>query len=311
VVYFIALLVGLSVMLLVVAVAQLVPVRPRAVSRRLAELEHWGTGAPGAQATRGRTSAKAWMEGMVQRLGTRVQGSQAKSAVTVRQMLTHAGYRRPDAASLYWGARVLAAGTLGGGALVMVPVAGGGAGVAFLAAAWFGLLGWLVPMLHLRRRIAWRQSEIRRALPDALDLLVVCVEAGLGLNQALVRVAQEIKHVSAVVGDDLGMVTLEIRAGAARHDALRNLGDRTGVAEVRSLAAMLIQTDRFGTSVGQALRVHAETLRTQRRQRAEEAAAKTSVKLIFPLVLFIFPAIFVVVLGPAVIQVFQMFSEME
>ena len=310
-IYFVALLTGLSVTLLVVAVAQLVPVRPRAVRRRLAELEHWGSGSPGSAQPRGRFSVKAWAEGVVQKLGTRVQGGEAKTAAPVRQMLVHGGYRRPDAPSLYWGARLLSASVLGGGVLGLAPLAGAGAGVALLAAAWFGALGWLVPVYVLRKKIAARQAEIRRALPDALDLLVVCVEAGLGLNQALVRVAQEIRHVSPVVGEDLGLVTLEIRAGAPRHDALRALGERTGVPEVRSLAAMLIQTDRFGTSVGQALRVHSETLRTQRRQRAEEAAAKTSVKLIFPLVLFIFPAIFVVLLGPALIQVFQMLGEVQ
>jgi tight adherence protein C len=163
--------------------------------------------------------------------------------------------------------------------------------------------GWIAPGFFVGRRAKSRQREIQRALPDALDLLVVCVEAGLGLNQALMRVSQEIRHVSALIGDELGLVNLEIRAGVPRPDALRNLGSRTGVAELRSLAAMLIQTDRFGTSIAQAMRVHADTLRTKRRQRAEEAAAKTTVKLVFPLVLFIFPAMFVVLLGPAVIQI--------
>jgi tight adherence protein C len=143
------------------------------------------------------------------------------------------------------------------------------------------------------------------ALADALDLLVACVEAGMGLNQALVRVAEEIRNVSESLSEELAMVNLEIRAGKPRAQALRNLAERTGSEDIEALASMLIQTERFGTSVGRALRVQADTLRQKRRQRAEEAAAKTTIKLVFPLVLFVFPALFVVVLGPAVIQVLE------
>jgi tight adherence protein C len=146
---------------------------------------------------------------------------------------------------------------------------------------------------------------LQRALPDSLDLLVVCVEAGLGLNQALVRVSEEIEHVSTVMSDELVLTNLEIRAGTPRDEALRNLGERTGLGDLKSLTAMLIQTDRFGTSVATALRVHSDTMRTKRRQRAEEAAAKTTIKLVFPLVLFIFPAMFVVILGPAVLHILE------
>jgi tight adherence protein C len=154
-------------------------------------------------------------------------------------------------------------------------------------------------------RVRRRQNEMQRALPDALDMLVVSVEAGLGLNQALVRVADEIYRLSPVLSEQMTLVNLEIRAGTAREEALRNLADRTGLADIASLTGMLIQTDRFGTSVAQALRIHADTMRTKRRQRAEEAAAKTTIKLIFPLVFCIFPALFVVILGPAMIQIMQ------
>jgi tight adherence protein C len=149
---------------------------------------------------------------------------------------------------------------------------------------------------------------MQKALPDALDLFVVCVEAGLGLNQAIMRVSEEIERVSPVLADQLALVNLEIRAGTPRDEAFRNLGDRTGLQDIKSLMAMLIQTDRFGTSVAQALRTHAETMRTKRRQRAEEAAAKTTIKLVFPLVLFVFPALFVIILGPAVIQILETLS---
>jgi tight adherence protein C len=150
-----------------------------------------------------------------------------------------------------------------------------------------------------------RQKEMQKALPDALDMLVVSVEAGLGLNQAMVRVAEEINRLSPVLSEQLALVNLEIRAGTAREEALKNFADRTGLADITSLVGMLIQTERFGTSVAQALRTHADTMRTKRRQRAEEAAAKTTIKLIFPLVFCVFPAMFVVILGPAVIQIIQ------
>jgi tight adherence protein C len=170
---------------------------------------------------------------------------------------------------------------------------------------WAALMGYVAPTFIVRSRIAKRQKQMQKALPDALDLLVVCVEAGLGLNQAMVRVAEEIVRVSPVLSEQVGLVNLEIRAGTPRDVAFRNLGDRTGVQDIKSLMAMLIQTDRFGTSIAQALRTHADTMRTKRRQRAEEAAAKTTIKLVFPLVLFIFPALFVIILGPALIQIFE------
>jgi tight adherence protein C len=168
---------------------------------------------------------------------------------------------------------------------------------------YFGAMGYVLPSVMVGRRVKQRQKEMQKALPDALDMLVVSVEAGLGLNQAMMRVSEEIDRISPVLSEQLSLVNLEIRAGTARDEALRNLADRTGLADIASLVGMLIQTDRFGTSVAQALRVHADTMRTKRRQRAEEAAAKTTIKMIFPLVFCIFPALFVVILGPAVIEI--------
>ncbi len=156
--------------------------------------------------------------------------------------------------------------------------------------------------------MASRQHQIQRSLPDALDLLVVCVEAGLALNQALLRVSEEIANISPVLGEQLAMVNLEIRAGSAREEALQNLAMRTGVDDIQSFVTMLIQTDRFGTSIADALRVHSEDLRTKRRQLAEEASAKTAIKMLFPLVFCIFPAMFVVILGAAIIQIVQALS---
>jgi tight adherence protein C len=165
--------------------------------------------------------------------------------------------------------------------------------------------GYFLPTLILSRLIDARQKKIKRSLPDALDLLVVCVEAGQGLNAALKRVSDDFMVSSPALARELSLVNLEISAGLEREQALRNLADRTGVEELASLCSILIQSDRFGTSVATALKVQSETLRTTRRQKLEELAAKTPVKLIFPLILFIFPAIMVVILGPAVIRVME------
>ena len=167
------------------------------------------------------------------------------------------------------------------------------------------LAGFYFPDLCLKLWIGWRKEQIVLGFPDALDLLVVCVEAGMGIDAAMHRVAEEIRLSSRVISDELRLLNLELRAGKSRTDALRNLGIRTDVEEVRSFSTLLIQTDRFGTSVAQALRVHSDAMRTRRYQKAEELAAKLPVKLMFPLILFIFPAIFVVIVGPAVIQIYQ------
>jgi tight adherence protein C len=153
--------------------------------------------------------------------------------------------------------------------------------------------------------IAERQRRIKVGLPDALDLTVICVEAGLGLDQAMMRVGEDLSHAHPELSAEFHMVTLEMRAGKPRVEALHNLAARTGVDDIRQLVATLVQTDRFGTSVAQALRIHSDSLRTERRQRAEEQAAKTSVKMIVPLVLFILPSILAVTLGPAIIQLYR------
>ncbi len=166
-------------------------------------------------------------------------------------------------------------------------------------------VGYFTPNLVLNRLVESRQKKIREGLPDALDLLVVCVEAGQGLNAALKRVADDLKLSNQALSQELTLVNLEISAGLEREQALRNLAERTGVDEVASLCSMLIQSDRFGTSMAQALKVQSDTLRTTRRQKLEELAAKTPVKLVFPLLLFIFPALIVVIIGPAAIRIIE------
>jgi tight adherence protein C len=174
-------------------------------------------------------------------------------------------------------------------------------GLLVLAAA----IGYFLPRFVLKRRISKRNRTIQLGLPDALDLAIICVEAGLSLDQALQRVGQELEQVHPELSDELRLMTLEVRAGKTRAEALRNLGLRVNIDDLRAVIAVLLQTDRFGTSVAQALRVHSDGLRTERRQRAEEAAAKTTIKMVPVLVFFVFPPMFFVVLGPAVIQMIR------
>jgi len=167
------------------------------------------------------------------------------------------------------------------------------------------LIGLYLPNLWLKLKISSRKEKIQQGLPDALDLMVVCVEAGTGLDAAINRVGEEMKLTNKVLSEEFRLLNLELRAGKQRHDALRNLALRTDLEDVSSLVTLLIQTERFGTSIAQALRVHSDSMRTKRYQRAEEIAQKMPVKLIFPLILFIFPALLVVILGPAVISIFR------
>jgi tight adherence protein C len=166
--------------------------------------------------------------------------------------------------------------------------------------------GFFIPRFLLKRKMQERQRHIRLALPDALDLTVICVEAGLPLDQAMMRVGLDLRHAHPELSDEFHLFDLETQAGKPRVEALRNLAARTGVEDVRALVGTLIQTDRFGTSVAQALRVHSDSLRTERRQRAEEQAAKTTVKMIIPLVLFVMPSLVFVTVGPAVIQLMRL-----
>jgi tight adherence protein C len=240
----------------------------------------------------------------LKRIGNAVPKSPSEMS-KLQLRLVHAGFRRQDAIVVFLGIRagcalmvfaVLAAPFL---FRASIPMALGGAG-----------FGYLLPGIGLARMAKRRQHRIRLATPDALDLLVVSVEAGLGLDQAMQRVGEELTKVHPALSDDLRLINLELRAGKPRAEALHNLAARTGVEDLTSLVAILVQTDKFGTSVAQALRVYSDVLRTKRRQRAEEAAAKTAVKMVFPLVICIFPAIWIVTLGPAAIKFVQVLGPM-
>jgi tight adherence protein C len=223
----------------------------------------------------------------------------------LQQRLVAAGYRSNEALVVFFGIRVAFA--LGIFALLALPILFRPNVIMAMGGA---ALGYMLPAIVLARKAKARGHRIRLSLPDALDLMVVSVEAGLGLDQAIQRVGVELASAHPELSDELRLIGLELRAGKARSEALHNLGARTGVDDVISLVAMLVQTDKFGTSVAQSLRVHSQTLRTKRRQRAEEAAAKTGVKMVFPLVFCIFPALWVVTLGPAVIKFIEVLLPM-
>lgn len=232
----------------------------------------------------------------LKRLGNKVPRSPSEMG-KLRLRLVRAGFRSDEALPIFFGIRVAAAllaFALFSTPLIVAPNLSLALGSTFLM--------YLMPGIVLAKLAKRRQHRLQLALADALDLLVVSVEAGLGLDQALLRVGDELAFAYPDLSTELRLVNLELRAGKARVEALRNLGERTGVEDVNSLVTMLVQTDKFGTSVAQSLRVHSETLRTKRRQRAEEAAAKTGVKMVFPLVFCIFPAIWVVAIGPAAIK---------
>jgi tight adherence protein C len=246
----------------------------------------------------GESRARAFFSGL-KRLGS-VAPHSAKEMGKLQKRLVNAGYRNSEALPIFFGIRV-------GLALVLFALCATPILITpnlMLALGACGI-GYMLPSMILGRLAKKRQHLIRLGLPDALDLMVVSVEAGLGLDQAIQRVADEMAFAHPALAEELRLINLELRAGKARSEALHNLGVRTGVDDVESLVAMLVQTDKFGTSVAQSLRVHSDTLRTKRRQRAEEAAAKTGVKMVFPLVFCIFPAVWVVTIGPAIIKFVQ------
>ena len=230
--------------------------------------------------------------------------SQADISI-VQKRLAKAGYREPSYVNIFYSSKVLVPAVLCLVATVTQLYAYSPLFVYAVAAG----IGFLAPDFWLNNRISARKMELRLGLPEALDLMVICVEAGLSVDKATMRTAEELQISQPAIADELTLVYLEQRAGRPRAEAWRNFGERTDVDTIRSLASILIQADKFGTSVGKTLRSHSEALRTRRRQDAEEQAAKTTVKLTFPLVLFIFPSLFVVTLGPSMIVMLEGFKD--
>jgi tight adherence protein C len=256
-----------------------------------------------------KVSLRAGLAEFFSRLGNRYVPQNTVDYSKMRTKFLRAGIRSQNASSILWGTKIFL--------LIFFPA-------IFLAcrltilnivsnplslaiSLFLALMGFYLPDIWLQNKGERRRAKLLEGLPDALDLLVVCVEAGMGIDGAFNRVAEEIKLSNPELSDEFKLLNLELRAGKSRQDALRNLSARSGLEEVESLVTLLIQTDKFGTSVASALKIYSDTFRTQRYQRAEEIAAKLTVKLIFPLILFIFPALFVVIMGPAAISVYNTF----
>jgi tight adherence protein C len=227
-----------------------------------------------------------------------------KDMSLLRRRLTTAGYGSMESVIIFSAVRI----ALPIGCVLLALSAFGFRSVGLLAAAAAALLGFMAPEVWISRATRLRQQLIRNGLPDALDLLIICLEAGSSVDQAFVKTSEELEVAHPVLAEELHLVTTEIRAGKPRIEALKNLADRTRVDDVRALVTMLTQTERFGTSLSQALRTHAETSRTKRRQRAEERAQKVGVKMVFPLVFFLFPALYIVILGSAFVKFVNFFA---
>jgi tight adherence protein C len=245
------------------------------------------------------------LSGVVEHFEGVLPKSQAEVGVA-QQRLVRAGFREPQSVKILYGAKVLLP-------IIMSAIAFGTGIMAkniFMACAFCIGGGFLIPDFYLGHLISKRQKAIHRGLPDVLDMLVICIEAGLSLDQATARTAEELEKAQPELADELHMVVLEQRAGRPRSEAWKGMADRTGVDSVRNLVSMLVQSEQLGTSVAKTMRVHSDTLRTQRVQQVEEEAAKTSVKLIFPLVFFIFPSLFVVLLGPAVLLMIDAYHDL-
>lgn len=241
---------------------------------------------------------------MLNRLGEKLPTS-PKDVTVMQKRLIRAGIRTPNALKMLYGSKVALG--IGLPLLMMLVTVGSSADIsnkmmAILAAAGFGFFA---PNEYISLVSKRRQKHISRGLPNALDLLVVCVESGLGLDQAILQVAKELEHAHPDISEEFALVNLELKAGKRRAEALRNLAERTSVDDLRKLVAVLIQADRFGTGVAQSLRAHADFMRVQARQIAEEKAAKLGVKLVFPIFFFILPTLFVVTVGPVAVKIMR------
>jgi tight adherence protein C len=241
---------------------------------------------------------------LLRQIGSHVPSSQVETA-DLRTQLIRAGYRSESAPTVLYGLKIVAILALLVPCIMLESSLPPNPVMKLALIASGVAAGWILPRFVLEKKVAKRQTIIRLSLPDALDLMVVSVEAGLGLDQAIQHVGRELQESHPQLSEDLSLVTLEMRAGKRRADALRNLAERTGEPEVRKLVAILIQNDRFGTSMGESLRTHSDFMRTRRRQEAEERAGKVGVKLVFPIFFFILPSMLIVAAGPGLLQIFK------
>jgi len=241
---------------------------------------------------------------VLHQIGSRIPSSEAESA-DLRSDLMRAGFRSESAAPVFYGLRIITTLVMLALSAMLEPKMPPNPIMKIALLVSGVAAGWILPQFFLDKKVAKRQLVVKLSLPDALDLLVVSVEAGLGLDQAIQHVAKELQVSHPQLSEEMSLVTLEMRAGKRRSEALRNFAERTGEPEIRKLVAILIQNDRFGTSMGESLRNHSDFLRTRRRQEAEERAGKVGVKLVFPIFFFILPSMLIVAAGPGILQIFK------
>lgn len=251
-----------------------------------------------------RASERGLLVRIIKYIGEQVPLSPEDASLARRQLMA-AGFRSDLAVRIYYGAKIVACAGLLVAALLLRNQLTSNAVLRIVLVIGGTALGFFGPNLVLDHLITRRHDKLRLSLPDALDLMVVCMEAGLGLDQAVVNVSRELATTHKEISEELGLVSLEMRAGKRRSEALKNLASRTGEAELRKLVATLVQADRFGTSIADSLRTHSDFMRVRRRQEAEERAAKVGVKLVFPIFFFILPSMLVVAAGPGLLQLFK------
>jgi tight adherence protein C len=294
---------SLSAVLAVITVLLLLLGLQDPVQRRLALIKRGHSGSSGQD-------APSNLQLLLERVGQRFGSTEAAQMSPTQTLLMHAGYRSPSAVQMYWAVRLLLPLVLVGAALLVLPIIPKLSlitGLMLVLAA--GAVGWLVPALYIGKRKQARQGRLRAAFPDALDLMVVCVESGLALPLTIERVAEEMSVSQIELAEELALVNAQIRAGISSTEALKQLAVRTGLDDVQGLVSLLAQSIRFGTSVADTLRIYADEFRDRRTQAAEEMGAKIGTKMIFPLIFCLWPSFFLIAIGPALIGVFKAFGK--
>ena len=274
------------------------------VQRRLALIKRGYAGSATGQEAPGN------LQLLLERVGQRFASTDTTQTSATQTLLTHAGYRSASAVQMYWAVRLMLPLVMIGVALLLLPMVKVSLAIGLLAVVLMAGIGWLVPALYVGKRKSARQGRLRAAFPDALDLMVVCVESGLALPTTIERVAEEMSVSQVELAEELALVNAQIRAGITSTEALKQLAVRTGLEDIQGLVSLLAQSIRFGTSVADTLRIYADEFRDRRTQAAEEMGAKIGTKLIFPLIFCLWPSFFLVAIGPAMIGVFRAFGNM-
>ncbi|WP_434603230.1 type II secretion system F family protein [Pseudomonas sp. Z4-7] len=296
--------IGLSTVLAAVAVSLLLLGLQDPVQRRLALIKRGYAGSTAGQEAPGN------LQLLLERVGQRFASADPTQVSATQMLLTHAGYRSASAVQMYWAVRLILPLLMIGLALVLLPMIKVSVAIGLLAVTLVAGIGWLLPALYVGKRKQARQTRLRAAFPDALDLMVVCVESGLALPTTIERVAEEMSVSQVELAEELALVNAQIRAGITSTEALKQLAVRTGLEDIQGLVSLLAQSIRFGTSVADTLRIYADEFRDRRTQAAEEMGAKIGTKLIFPLICCLWPSFFLVAIGPAMIGVFRAFGNM-